>query len=90
MPACAGCHSPNGVGIPPNYPRLSGQHSEYVVAQLRAFRTEQRANDPNNVMHMIAHTHERKGNAGGIRVYFRLALNHRESEIECQIKPTGD
>ncbi|MEO8767573.1 MAG: c-type cytochrome [Nitrosospira sp.] len=54
VPACAGCHSPNGIGIPPSYPRLSGQHSEYVVAQLRAFRTEQRASDPNNVMRMIA------------------------------------
>ncbi len=30
VPACASCHSPNGVGIPPVYPRLSGQHSEYL------------------------------------------------------------
>ena len=50
VPACAGCHSPNGVGIPPFYPRLAGQHAEYTVAQLRAFRTEQRANDVNSVM----------------------------------------
>ncbi|KIO50134.1 cytochrome C [Nitrosospira sp. NpAV] len=54
LPACAGCHSPNGVGIPPSYPRLAGQHSEYVAAQLRAFRTDQRTKDPNNEMHMIA------------------------------------
>ena len=54
MPACAACHSPNGVGIPPNYPRIAGQHSEYVLAQLRAFRTEERTKDPNNAMHMIA------------------------------------
>lgn len=54
VPACSSCHSPNGVGIPPNYPRLAGQHSEYVLAQLRAFRTEERTRDPNNVMHMIA------------------------------------
>jgi cytochrome c553 len=54
VPACAGCHSPNGVGIPPSYPRLSGQHAEYILAQLRAFRKEQRASDPNNVMRMIA------------------------------------
>lgn len=54
VPACAGCHSPNGVGIPPNYPRVAGQHSEYILAQLRAFRTEERTRDPNNVMHMIA------------------------------------
>lgn len=54
LPACSSCHSPNGVGIPPNYPRIAGQHSEYVLAQLRAFRTEERTRDPNNVMHMIA------------------------------------
>jgi cytochrome c553 len=54
VPACASCHSPNGVGIPPNYPRIAGQHSDYLAAQLRAFRTEERTRDPNNVMHMIA------------------------------------
>lgn len=54
LPACAGCHSPNGAGLPPNYPRLAGQQSEYVATQLRAFRTEQRTKDPNNEMHMIA------------------------------------
>lgn len=53
VPACASCHSPNGVGIPPLYPRLAGQHAEYTVAQLRAFRTEQRANDVNSVMRGI-------------------------------------
>lgn len=36
--ACAGCHSPNGAGIPAQYPRLSGQHQDYTVAQLTAFR----------------------------------------------------
>ena len=54
VPACASCHSPNGAGIPPNYPRIAGQHSDYLAAQLRAFRTEERTRDPNNVMHMIA------------------------------------
>ncbi len=53
LPACSGCHSPNGSGIPPHYPRLAGQHSEYTVTQLRAFRTEQRANDTNSVMRVI-------------------------------------
>ena len=53
LPACSGCHSPNGSGIPPHYPRLAGQHAAYTVAQLRAFRTEQRANDAKNVMREI-------------------------------------
>ena len=33
VPACAGCHSPSGAGIPAQYPRLSGQHSDYPELQ---------------------------------------------------------
>jgi len=37
--ACAACHSPTGKGnAPAGFPRLSGQHSDYTVAQLKAFR----------------------------------------------------
>ena len=42
--ACAGCHSPNGAGIPAQYPRLSGQHADYTTAQLTAFRDGVRKN----------------------------------------------
>lgn len=42
--ACAGCHSPNGAGIPAQYPRLSGQHADYAVGQLLAFRDGVRNN----------------------------------------------
>ena len=45
VPACAGCHSPNGAGIPAEYPRLAGQHAEYTDAQLKAFRAGERANN---------------------------------------------
>lgn len=44
VPACAGCHSPNGAGIPAQYPRLSGQHAEYVATQLTSFREGVRKN----------------------------------------------
>jgi cbb3-type cytochrome c oxidase subunit III len=44
IPACAGCHSPNGAGIPSQYPRLSGQHADYTAAQLTAFRDGVRKN----------------------------------------------
>jgi cytochrome c553 len=44
VPACAGCHSPNGAGIPSQYPRLAGQHADYTEAQLTAFRAGKRAN----------------------------------------------
>jgi cbb3-type cytochrome c oxidase subunit III len=42
--ACAGCHSPNGAGIPAQYPRLSGQHADYVTTQLTNFRDGVRTN----------------------------------------------
>jgi cytochrome c553 len=44
LPACAGCHSPNGAGIPAQYPRLSGQHADYTASQLVAFRDGIRKN----------------------------------------------
>jgi len=52
--ACAGCHGPTGAGIPSQYPRIAGQFPEYVEAQLKAFRTGARANDPNGMMRSVA------------------------------------
>ena len=52
--ACAACHSPNGSGIPAQYPRLAGQHAEYIESQLKAFRTGGRTNDPNGMMRAVA------------------------------------
>jgi cytochrome c553 len=46
VPACAACHSPNGAGLPKQFPRLSGQHADYTLAQLKTFRTGERANAP--------------------------------------------
>ncbi|HQQ69897.1 MAG TPA: c-type cytochrome [Alicycliphilus sp.] len=43
--ACAACHSPNGAGIPAQYPRLSGQHADYTVKQLVDFRDGKRGNN---------------------------------------------
>ena len=42
--ACASCHSPNGVGIPSQYPRLAGQHADYTAKELKGFRDGQRGN----------------------------------------------
>lgn len=45
VPACNGCHSPDGAGIPAQYPRLAGQHAEYSESQLKAFRDGTRRNN---------------------------------------------
>jgi len=52
VPACSGCHGPSGAGIPAQYPRLAGQHADYVEAQLVAFRGGARHNNP--VMSAVA------------------------------------
>lgn len=61
VPACAGCHGPSGAGIPAQYPRIGGQYSDYIEAQLKSFRdagtdpkSAGRANDPNRMMRMVA------------------------------------
>jgi cytochrome c553 len=46
LPACTACHSPTGAGNgPAGFPALGGQHAEYTVATLKAFRSEARSND---------------------------------------------
>jgi cytochrome c553 len=44
--ACASCHGATGSGIPIQYPRLAGQHQDYTLAQLQAFKTGARNNSP--------------------------------------------
>lgn len=55
VPACAGCHGPNGVGNgPAAFPYLAGQVSTYLIKTLKDFRSGARANDPNEIMRNIA------------------------------------
>ena len=47
LPACAACHGPAGAGNPAAvYPRVGGQNAQYVSAQLKAYRSGQRAGYP--------------------------------------------
>ena len=55
VPACMGCHGPEGVGDPmAGFPRLAGQHATYVQMQLDAFRLGTRSNDAKRMMRDIA------------------------------------
>lgn len=55
IPACAACHSPDGLGNGPAvFPLLSGQHPAYIADQLKAFRSGLRSNDLNHMMRDIA------------------------------------
>lgn len=54
LPACAGCHGPAGAGVPAQYPRIGGQHADYIETQLKTFRSGERSNDPNKMMRLVA------------------------------------
>jgi cytochrome c553 len=46
VPACTGCHAPDGKGnAAAGFPRLSGQHPDYIAKQLTNFRAGDRVND---------------------------------------------
>ena len=47
--ACAGCHGPNAAGVA-IFPRLAGQHAEYIVRQLEVIQRQLRASP---IMHGV-------------------------------------
>ena len=53
--ACSACHGPTGTGNDAaKFPRLAGQHTTYLLSQLKAFRSGERANDAGKMMRNIA------------------------------------
>lgn len=52
LPACAVCHGPDALGSP-QFPRLAGQHAEYILKQLASFKNNMRNVA---VMHGVAGT----------------------------------
>jgi len=43
---CAACHGPAGVSSNPMYPNLAGQKANYIVKQLKDFKSGARNNNP--------------------------------------------
>lgn len=54
VPACFRCHGDQGRGVAPHMPALAGQHKSYLVAQLQAWKSGKRSNDPLSLMATIA------------------------------------
>jgi len=48
---CGTCHGPAGNSLQPKFPRLAGQHANYLSAQLKAFRSQTRG-DPDAIGYM--------------------------------------
>jgi cytochrome c553 len=48
---CATCHGQGGRSVQPKFPTLAGQHANYLLAQLQAFKAQSRG-DPDAVGYM--------------------------------------
>jgi len=54
IPACIACHGADGNGLSAaGFPALGGQHPEYIIATLKAYRSGARSNDANGIMRDI-------------------------------------
>ncbi|KAB0461065.1 MULTISPECIES: c-type cytochrome [Vibrio] len=55
LTACTACHGPRGNGTElSGFPKISGQHADYIKAQLEKFRDDSRNNDMNAMMRDVA------------------------------------
>ena len=52
LPSCSSCHGPRGLGVPGQFPRISGQHATYTASTLKSYKNGSRAN--NNQMMTIS------------------------------------
>ncbi len=54
LPACTQCHGPDGIGVPPSFPRLAGLTAPYLTAQLQAWQQGRRPPGPLGLMPAVA------------------------------------
>lgn len=47
---CAACHGPDGNSPAPNFPKLAGQHADYLAKQLQDFKSGERTDATMNGM----------------------------------------
>jgi cytochrome c553 len=56
LTACIACHGPRGFGTElSGFPKIAGQHADYIKLQLQKFRDGTRTNDLNGMMGDVSH-----------------------------------
>ncbi|MCK4952076.1 MAG: cytochrome c4 [Gammaproteobacteria bacterium] len=51
---CAGCHGADGNSFAPNFPKLAGQHENYLIKQLKEFKSGVRKDSTGMMLGMVA------------------------------------
>lgn len=86
---CSNCHGVDGNSVSPNFPRLAGQGSGYIVAQLENFRSQQRS-DPEGFEYMwgISH-HLTDDQIKGLAEYFSKQTPAANAPVDAQLMAAG-
>lgn len=72
LQACANCHGPRGMGLPPAIPSLAGQPASYLVAQIEAWKKGTRKNDEGGLMAAVAEKLDATDTAAVAEYYARV------------------
>lgn len=75
IPACVECHGPSGTPRNSAYPRLAGQHAQYLVLQLDLLKQRRRGGSPRvNLMHTVVDRLDAQDISDVARYYASLSV----------------
>ena len=66
IPSCSSCHGPRGLGVPGQFPRVSGQHATYTASTLKSYKNGSRAN---NIQMMVISSRLTEGQINALAEY---------------------
>ena len=72
VPACAQCHGPGGMGVPPHFPPIGGLTSAYMQEQITAWKSGVRPPGPLGLMETVAKQLDDKDVAAVAAYYAQL------------------
>jgi len=86
---CSNCHGLTGNSVSPNFPRLAGQISGYLVAQLENFRSHKRS-DPAGFEFMWGITHHfTDDQIKGLAEYFAQQTPQPNAPVDAHLMAEG-
>jgi cytochrome c553 len=86
---CSVCHGKDGNSVSPNFPRLAGQQSAYLVTQLENFRSHQRS-DPEGFEYMWGISRKLTDDQiKGLADYFSKQIPQSNAPVDAGLMAAG-
>lgn len=86
---CSICHGLDGNSVSPNFPRLAGQGSDYIVAQLENFRSHHRSDPPGFEYMWGISQHLTDAQIKGLAEYFSKQVPKPNAPVDAQLAAAG-